>query len=198
MKKLWGLLVFLAVLTCFVFAIAETEQQGVLPPYMYPGEDPIIGAVANYSSENSSQYWDQGVECVAIPAPIILKTVTVDETHTDVYGNFWCMKYKLEGTTLVCVSGGEAPGIMHLELIDSVWTVVTVETAGDGDDYSKDIVRFCNGDKELEKAYFSTTDALQDPLKSVRAQFIREYVEANQLQIDSYQDPYWDAEPLFE
>lgn len=197
MKKLMAILVALAMLPCFVFASAETEQEK-LPAYVYPGEDPIIGAIANYSSENSSQYWDGDVECVAIPAPIILKTIMTDDTHADVYGNFWVMKYKLEGTTLVCVSGGENPGIMHLEMIDQIWTVASVESAGDGDNYSKDIVRFCNGDKELEKAFFNTTDAQQDPLKSVRAEFIREYVEANKLPIDSYQDPYWDAEPLFE
>ena len=124
--------------------------------------------------------------------------MTVDDTHTDVYGSFWILKYTLEGRTLVCVSGGEEPGIMHLELADQGWTVASVETSGDGDDYTADIIRFCNGDKELEAAYFGSADAQQDPLKAVRTQFIREYVEANQLPIDSYQDPYWDAVPLYE
>ena len=197
MKKLLIVLVALAMLTCSVIAIAETRQE-TLPAYVYPGEDPIIGAVADYSSENSSEYWDHDVECVAIPAPVILKTDMIDDAHADVYGNFWVMKYKLEGTTLVCVSGGAAAGIMHLEAIDQVWKVAAVEIAGDGDDYPKDIARFCNGDKELEKAYFNTADVKHDPLKSVRTEFIREYVETNQLPIDSYQDPYWDAEPLFE
>ena len=84
------------------------------------------------------------------------------------------------------------------DLADQGWTVASVETSGDGDDYTADIIRFCNGDKELEAAYFGSADAQQDPLKAVRTQFIREYVEANQLPIDSYQDPYWDAVPLYE
>ena len=198
MKKLLIAFVSVAMLVCSVLAIAETTSQDALPAYLYSGDDQIVGAVANYSAENSSQYWDHDVECVAIPAPVILKTVMIDDAHADVYGNFWCMKYMLEDRTLVCISGGEAPGIMHLELVDQVWTVASVETAGDGEDYAADIKRFCNGDKELEAAYFNATDAQQEPLKGVRTQFIREYVEANQLQIDSYQDPYWDAVPLFE
>ena len=193
MKRSFAVMIALVLLACSAFSMAETERQGALPAYAYPGEDPMIGAIADYISENSSPYWDHEVECVAIPAPVILKTVMVDDTHADMYGNFWCMKYKLEGTTLVCVSGGAAAGIMHLEMADSVWTVAAVEIAGDGEDYSRDIMRFCNGDKELEKAYFSSASVQEDPLKSVRARFIREYVEANQLPVDSFQDPYWDA-----
>ncbi len=198
MKKFLIILVSITMLACWALTMAEAVPQDSLPAYTYSGDDPILAAIANYSAENSSQYWDHDIECVAIPAPVILKTVMIDDTHADVYGNFWCMKYTQEGKTLVCVSGGEAPGIMHLELVDQVWTVASVETAGDGDYYAADIKRFCNGDKQLEKAYFNTTDAQQDPLKSVRAQFIREYVEVNQLQIDSFQDPYWDAILLFE
>ena len=198
MKKMLTVFIAMALLLCSALAAAETASQAELPAYVYPGEDPIVGAVANYSAEHASQYWDHDVACVTIPAPVIHKTVTVDDTHTDVYGSFWILKYTLEGRTLVCVSGGEEPGIMHLELADQGWTVASVETSGDGDDYTADIIRFCNGDKELEAAYFGSADAQQDPLKAVRTQFIREYVEANQLPIDSYQDPYWDAVPLYE
>ncbi len=198
MQKILAYMIACTLLLSANFVIAEATEQNALPEYVYPGEDPIEGAVANYISENAPEYWDDSIISVVIPAPVILKTNSVDDDHVDVYGNFWRMRYKLEGCTLICISGGAAAGIMHLEMIDQVWTVASIETAGDGTDYPKDIIRFCNGDKDLEKAYFSATDVQHDPLKTIRGNFIRDYVEANQLLIDSYQDPYWDAVPLFE
>ncbi len=198
MRKILSFMIVCTLLLSASFVIADTAEQNALPAYVYPGEDPIEGAVANYIAENAPEYWDDSIISVVIPAPVILKTLSVDDDHVDVYGNFWRMRYKMQGSTLICISGGESAGIMHLEMIDQVWTVSSVETAGDGTDSSKGIIRFCNGDKDLEKAYFSATGVQQDPLKTIRGNFIRDYVEANQLLIDSYQDPYWDAVPLFE
>lgn len=198
MKRFLILLVCAALAACSASALAEASSGPSLPAYVYPGDDPLVGAVANYIAENAPPFWDDSRPTVVIPLPLILKTVAVDETHTDVYGGFWRLRYTLEGSTLVCVSGGEAAGIMRLELTDQGWTVASVETAGDGDVYPKDIVRFCQGDKALEKAYFDSSDIRQEQAARLRAQFIRDYVEANQLPIDSYQNPYWDAVPLFE
>ena len=196
MKKMLLIIVSVALLLCSALTAAETASQDALPAYGYPGEDPIVGAVANYSAEHASQYWDHDVACVTIPAPVIHKTVTVDDTNTDVYGSFWILKYTLEGRTLVCVSGGEEPGIMHLELVDQVWTVASVETAGDGDDYAADIKRFANGDRELEEAYFAAADLSAAMPQEIRTRFIREYVEANGLDINAYQDYGWDPVTL--
>ena len=70
---------------------------------------------------------------VTIPAPVILKTVFQDDTHTLVYGNFWVMNYTAKDHVLACISGGEYPGIMTLEKKGEGWEAVALEIAGDGD-----------------------------------------------------------------
>ena len=106
------------------------------------------------------------------------------------------MNYVLRGTVLECASGGEAPGVMTLTKSGDGWTVTAFEEAGDGDDYAKDIQRFCQGDKELEKAYFAAADVNEDPLKSVLQRFIQDYVTVGKLAVRAYQDYGWEPKEL--
>ena len=188
MKKMIVLLLA-AALCCAGAAWAESG----LPAYTYPGNNPIEAAVAAYTVELGKNYRtvDGGV---TIPAPVILKTAEQDDLHLRVYGNFWVFHYAAEDGILSCVSGGEAPGIITLVKQGDRWEVEAMETAGDGADYAKDIRRFANGDAELEAAYFTA----HEQLKGVRTRFIREYVNANSLDIAAYQDFGWDAIPLHE
>ena len=181
---------------CLWAAAAEPDQKNVLPAYVYTGEDPMIGAVAAYLVESGYDDYEPERISVLIPAPVILKTVLEDDGHAVVYGNFWRMRYTKENNVLVCVMGGEAAGVMRLEYTDPVWKVVSFEQAGDGAEYARDIRRFCKGDRLLEAHYFLAQDARRSPVKDVRKQLIRAYVEANQLDIVAYQDPYWEPVPL--
>lgn len=168
----------------------------VLPAYAYTGSDPIEAAVAAYAAETLGSHYLMPQGAASIPAPVILKTVEQDESTTLVYGNFWVMNYVLRGAVLECVSGGEAPGVMTLTKSGDGWTVTAFEEAGDGDDYAKDIQRFSQGDKELEKAYFAAADVNEDPLKSVRQRFLQDYVTANKLAVRAYQDYGWEPKAL--
>ena len=168
------------------------QASGVLlPAYAYTGSDPIEAAVAAYVAENLGSRYLMPQGAASIPAPVILKTVEQDENTTLVYGNFWVMNYVLRGAVLECVSGGEAPAVMTLTKSADGWTVTAFEEAGDGDDYAKDVKRFSQGDKELEKAYFAAADVNEDPLKSVRQRFIQDYVTVNKLAARAYQDYGW-------
>ena len=168
------------------------QASGVtLPAYAYAGSDPIEAAVAAYVAENLGSRFLLPQGAASIPAPVILKTIKQDETTTLVYGNFWVMNYVQRGAVLECASGGEAPGIMTLTKDGDGWKVTAFEEAGSGEDYEKDIQRFCQGDKELEYAYFSAADADLVPFKSARQQFIQDYVTANKLAVRAYQDYGW-------
>ncbi len=192
MKKILVLLL-IAVLGCAGAALAESG----LPAYTYSGDDPIEAAVTTCIVEKGKDYLlEEGA--VTIPAPVILKTVFQDDAHTLVYGNFWVMNYVAKDHVLACISGGEYPGIMTLEKKGEGWEAVSLETAGSGDDYTKDIQRFANGDAELENAYFHTQSVFEEPLKGIRTRFIRNYVNANGLDITAYQDYGWDAIPLMD
>ena len=80
----------------------------------------------------------------------------------------------------------------ELELKDGAWKVTSMETAGDGEDYAADIRKFCNGDSELEDAFFTAADGGSDVVKQARLSTLRAYVEQNGLVITAYQDPGWD------
>ena len=112
-----------------------------------------------------------------------------EETEATVYGNFWIFCYKLNGKTLETTSGGECPGVMKLAKKDGVWTVVSMEKAGEGEDYAKDIAKFCNGDKELEEQFALTTGAAEDSiLPQYQRAAVVNYVQDNKLDIEAYQD----------
>ncbi len=193
MKKL--MLTFLLVLTLCAGVCCAAET---LPPYAYPGEDPIEGAVANYTASELGSLFLLEDGCVTIPCPIILKTETPDDSHATVYGTFWISNYVLSDDILHEISGGEFPGVIQLEKHDGAWQVTNAEYAGDGEDYSRDIQRFANGDKELEKLYFGAADGLSEKNVETQRRFIRGYVEANSLNITAWQDPFWPPTPLEE
>ena len=191
MKKL----IVILLIACMTFAGAALAENSGLPAYAYPGEDPIEAAVTACIVEKGKDYLlEDGA--VTIPAPVILKTAEQEDGHLLVYGNFWVFNYVAKDHVLECISGGEYPGIMTLEKKGEGWETVSLETAGNGDDYAKDIQRFANGDAELEAAYFQSQDAFEEPLKGIRTRFIRDYVNANGLDITAYQDYGWDAIPL--
>ena len=168
-----------------------------LPAYTSSGDDPIAAAVAEYTAELGKHYAQQE-GAVSIPCPVMLKTETVNETSAKVYGAFWVFNYTLEGETLQCISGGEHAGIMTLEKTADGWKVTAFEQAGDGELYAKDIQRFSQGDAALEQLYFAAGAAGDESVKSVRVQYIRDYVSVNRLQVRAYQDYGWEPVPLFQ
>ena len=175
---------------------AATAESG-LPEYAYPGNDPVEAAVANYlagSELAAGLSTEEG--SVTIPAPVILRIEPSDEEHLTVYSNFWVFTFVQKDDVLHTISGSEAPGVMSLEKSGDGWTVTGLEVARDGEDYPEDIRRFCAGDKQLEEAYFASSDAKEDPAEDVIRRYIRDYVNANALPVTAYQDPYWPIVPL--
>ena len=78
---------------------------------------------------------------------------------------------------------------MKLEKKDDAWQVVSFESAGEGEAYAEDIKKFANGDKELEEEYYKTTGASEDSyLAQYQRAAVANYVEANKLDIEAYQD----------
>ena len=190
MKKMVSVLLVLALALGVCGAFAEDSA---LPAYAWTGEDPVVAAVIAYMQET-----DFGFETpeggVMIPTPIILKTeMNADETEATVYGNFWIFTYALKGKILETGPCGENPGVIKLEKKDGAWAVTSAEFAGSGDDYLEDIKKFANGDKELEAQFALTVGASEDSiLPQYQRAAVVEYVQANGLDIEAYQDTGWD------
>ena len=187
MKKRILILLAIGLLACCAVAHGETA----LPPYVSQKSDPILAAVENYTATLGNDY-SQPEGCVCIPAAVILKTVREDETHARVYGNFWQFNYVLEDTTLLMVSGGEAPGYMDLEKQGEGWAVVNFYEVPGGEDFDRDIECLCDGDQELLDGFGWANDTKE----ALRGVYISEYAQANGLNITAYQDPFWDPIPL--
>lgn len=177
----------------FISSMAPGMQEAKqLPAYAYTGKDPVEGAVANAlaKDERATQYRTE-TGYVTIPCPIIHKTEMTDDTHATVYGSFWILNYVKHGDVLECISGGEYPAIITLEKATDEWQVTSMEVAGDGEDYTADIERFANGDAELAEKYFAAADLDAEANREIRTQFIKAYVEANDLSVTAYQDYGW-------
>ena len=179
-------------------ASGEGKEDGSgLPGYEYTGEDPIEGAIADVlASEDISEQYLTEPGSVAIPCPVILKTEKTDDTHVKVIGNFWVMNYVLQDQTLKCISGGECPGIITLELEDDEWIVTDLDEVGDDEDYEAGIERIAGGDKDLMAKLYEAHDMSGDPMKSIREKYIREYIEESELDVTAYQDEGWDPVEL--
>ncbi len=178
-------------------AAAAFESESGLPAYAYSGDDPIEGAVAEFlaAGERAKEYLTEP-GYVTIPCPIIHKTEMIEAAHAKVYGSFWILNYVRRGEILFCISGGEYPAVIMLENADGRWQATAMETAGDGEEYEKDIERFADGDPELADRYFSGADLGAEANQALRTRFIKAYVEANNLNITAYQDYGWEPAEL--
>ncbi len=174
------------------------ERAPALPEYAYTGSDPVEAALVNHmAEENWGANYLTYPGCAAIPAPIVIGTEAVDETHMKVWANLWTNTYQKMGSVLKSVAGGECPCVAILEKDGEGWKVTELTEAGDGDDYWADITAFTGGDETLLDG-FRASGIDEEPGLSVRIRFIRDYVQANGLAITSFQDYGWPEVPLGE
>lgn len=169
------------------------ETLPALPPYVCRSDDPIEAATADYTAWLGGRFLQEDGS-VAVPAPLIFKTVQTDDEHVNVYGDFWVFNYRPEGDVLLCISGGAFPGMLTLLKTEDGWTPAGLTEAEDGEGLWDSILAICAGDKELEEQYLSE-DELLTP---VREAFLRAYITENNLPYTAYQDEGWDSVPLFE
>lgn len=188
MKK--TLCVILALALCLGLCCAVAESSA-LPAYVYPfaEENPLMAGVMDCLMKTDFGY-EPAEGTVMIPAPIVLKTeMNADETEATVWGNFWMFGYRLNGKILEATCGGDNPGVMKLVKQDGAWTAVSLEVAPVNGDRGRYLKEFSGGDEALEKEYEIAGDAVEGYLPQYRRSFIVEYVNANHLDIEAFQDP---------
>lgn len=162
-----------------------------LPIYAYTGDDQIMKAICEYMVAIDLES-DSSQGTIRIPAPVILKVNASDSQDIKVWGNFWSYTYTQEGTRLITDGGGEAPGIMHLAKTDTGYNVTNFDGVGDGSDYAVDLKKRCAGQVGLYQKFMNISE---EEREEIRTSLIQDYVDYNQLNIDSYQDYGWD--PVF-
>ncbi len=165
-------------------------QAKSLPPYQYPGNDPIHKAIADYLTHEIAKNFDPSDVC--IPSMTIIATDTTNPDDTLAWGDYWVFNYKLDQNTLLTESGGSHPGLIHLKKSDESYTVTSMDLVADGSDNLQSAKKIF-GDKYDD---FHKINSSQDEREKVRRQFISDYVKSNNLPITKVKDFGWDPVDL--
>lgn len=166
-----------------------TQQEG-LPAFTYTGEDTILKTICDDMCSTDQGYDTE--DAVYIPAPVIYATVTRGDEIT-VFANLWSFVYKQNGNTLDCEAGGEQPSRLKLKADgNGGYTIEEHLTAGDGEDYAKDIRSFCKGYQVSAEKFMQSG---QD-YEKIRRELVKMYVDNNGLDIRYIKDYGWDPIPL--
>ena len=134
------------------------------------------------------------------PSNVIIpyvQIVDVDETNSDdvlLYGDYYVWEYAGEEDTLVAVSGGHCPGIIHLERFGDVGEGASYSPKGTIDEaFTDDDAKTIFG-KYYE--YYLTLSSDDQMIDSGLSQIISDYVAANNLDITKYQIAGGDVKEL--
>ena len=170
---------------------AETDEPGsVYPEFHYTGEDPYLETIWVYFQENYGQYYEK--TDISVPSFLILDEDDSDPDDIKVWGVFSLFNYDVEGKTLLNLSGGDYPGLVHLKADGDSFEVTGIDLVEDGMDYSSSVNQIF-GEKEGLAEKFWNSDEKQE---EARADFLKMYIRDNNLDIDAYQDYGWDPVPL--
>ncbi|WP_024865366.1 hypothetical protein [Butyrivibrio sp. FCS014] len=167
---------------------AHHNREDFLPMFSYNmvladlGYDPLEAAAYDYLAFEYNRVSD--VDHVLIP---YAKIVDIDEDNPEdilLYGDYYLWEFEKQDDTLVAVSGGHCPGIIHLERFGegenaSYSPVGTMDEAFTDED-AKDLfgeyydryVEIASDDETRDKEY---------------ALVIADYVKANKLKVTKYQ-----------
>ena len=170
-------------------AKSETEVDG--SAYGYAGTDPVEAAVYKYLVEEVGAHFDKAD--ASIP---IVNIVHVDYTNPDevlVYGDFWVENYDIEGDTLMCVSGGDFPGVMHVCKDGDGYNVSSFDMVGDGSDFDPSAKQLFGEHYDAFMKVYGDVEARNE----LRTITVSDYVNLNGLAVTQYQDYGWEPVKLY-
>lgn len=162
--------------------------------YGYTGEDAVEATVYEYVATELAADYDVKEGMVSIPTVMIIDKVENEDGSVDVLGDFWVENYTIEGDTLVCQSGGNHPGKMHVVKDGDAYKVESFEPVGDGDQFEP-TAKAIFGDKYDAFMKFNSDNEAREAL---RAETVANFVTANGLEVTKYQDYGWDPVELFQ
>ena len=162
--------------------------------YGYMGQDPVELAVWKYLCEDiASQYGSAGEEgVVAVPVVQIIKTEEGDDGDTHVYGNFHVYNYRIDGDTLVMVSGGTHPGMMHVAKDGDEYKVTAFDQVKDGGEFDASAKEIFGDSYDDFMKVYSDDEARE----ALRLKGLADYVKTNGLSVTKTQEEGWDAVDL--
>jgi hypothetical protein len=151
----------------------------------------VSAAIARHFEETVAPGYGGDWE-YCIPVVRIVATDATDPADIRAWGAFEVWNYRLDGGTLLCVSGGSHPGLAHLRETGGTLAVVSFEPVLDGADNLPSAKRIFGRHfaawRELE-----ADDAARG---EARRRSVAEYVAAHAIPAGSFQDYGWDPVPI--
>lgn len=167
-------------------APSDQPENIILPEYIYPEDDPIKTAIADYLVHEIGKNYSAADVC--IPSISVIGSDESDPNEIRVWGDFWVFQYKLNRDMLETASGGSHPGLMHLKKSDNTYTVTKFDVVADGADNLESAKKIF-GDRYDE---FHKINSDAEAREKIRRQFISDYVKKNNLSITKVKDFGWD------
>ncbi len=169
---------------------AGTSASGALPAYRYPGDDALNAAIYNYIVDQYSKEYEK--TDVSIPCVLEVYSDKSNDDDIQIYVETWIDNYDLDGSTLKFQSGGEYPGIIHIKKDGDTCTVTKMELIDEESNWTESA-------KKLFGTHFDDFLKIKDDTAArdkTRAQIIKDYAVANNLNITEFQDYGWDPVKL--
>ncbi|MBQ6497011.1 MAG: hypothetical protein IJI74_07570 [Firmicutes bacterium] len=165
------------------------ESEGAI--YGYTGTDPAELAIYQYMTDNVSQNYP--VADASIPVVTIINRDESNPEDVLITGDYWIYNYNVDGDTLLCASGGDHPGCMHLiENEDGTYSVTAFDVVKDGSEYDSSAQEIFGEDYET----FVAVNGDEETREEIRTRTVSTYVKANDLSCTQYQDEGWDPVKL--
>ena len=153
--------------------------------------DPVIGAINKFLVDSIGSQYSQGEMCI----PVITMTCS-DGMKADsvfMWGDFWVFNYKVDGDTLMTVSGGNHSGKMLVKKNENgEYQVMSFEQVEDGAGNLASAKRIFG---EYYDAYHAVNSD-ENYREKARAGAIADYVKANKLPVKYYLDYGWPAKEI--
>lgn len=128
----------------------------------------------------------------SVPFHTIVKVDERNDKDILVWGDFWVFNYNQVGDTLKCVSGGNHPGLIHLQQTDNGYEVTSFDQVADGSDNLSSAKKIF-GDKY---DVFQSINSDEVRRENHRAAVLTSFVKTHDLKVTMYQDYGWPAKKL--
>lgn len=168
---------------------AREPRDGGAPSRVAP--DAVSSAIARHLEEAVAPgYVGDGEHCI----PVVRLVAVDDADPADIraWGDFEVWNYRLEGETLLRVSGGRYPGLFHLREADGACAVASFEPVPDGSDSLPGAQRIFGRHFDAWQKLSADDAAREEALNAA----IAGYVASRGLPAKFSQDYGWDPVPI--
>ena len=162
---------------------AETEETEVLA-------ESCLKAIDTYLASELGPTYAKGEYC--IPCGTVVACDESDPEHVRVWGDFWVFNYNKVDDVLETVSGGNHPGMMHIDKTDNGYEVTAFDQVADGHDFAASAQEIFGECYDAFQAAASNEEAREE----VRRKAIAAFVEKENIPVSQYKDYGWPARQI--